>query len=249
MNEMTSGNGSLYELYNASSQNYLYGRMPQVGDKRVFADGREFVFVSTAVDVAVGQLVAAAQASAELANKLTAATAGAEKITVEVASVTANQYAGGYITITDGTNAESTYPIRSNTASDGNDEVVLTLAAPLAAAITATDDCILVPSLYSNVRVSIVESVPVGVAVIASTAGANFETQWMWVQTRGIGGIKITTAANITEGVALKQIASGSVGVQTAGTPIVAIAANVAEVSDGDVCPCRIMIESLPTAA
>lgn len=231
---------SLYKVYVTGEQDEKFGRMPEPGSTKLFSDGREFKFVSSAVNVAAGQVVSAPAAAAELAGKFTAGLVGDTEVVIEKASVTANQYADGYLVVTESSGQQTTYAIKSNTASDSSDEITVTLYECLNAAVAAADDCVLVPSQYKNVVIGTAASDGVGVAVSTSTAATSGKVNYFWVQTKGIGSVKTGTAAALVAGVKMILGAAGVVEVQT-GTGIQREVGYVlditAAVSDGDNVP------------
>lgn len=229
--------GDVYGVYDTDSQDYRLNRLPELGARVRFSDGREYVFVKTAVDLVAGQLVGAPNAIAELVGKFTAATAGSEEVEIEKTGVTANLYANGMLVITNSAGQETCYGIKSNTASSASDKVTLKLTSPLIAAVATADDCIIVPSRYSNVIVNIATTDPVGVAVRASTAATDSKTNYLWVQTKGIGGVVVTTAAGLTKGVAAMPTAAGSVVVANGTLRPVGVMLPASAVSNGDVAP------------
>lgn len=231
---------SIYDTYVDGDQNVSAGRMPDVGSIKKYSDGREFVLVSTAVNVAAGQVLSSAAAAAELAGKFTAALAGDTEIVVEKASVTANQYADGYLVVTESSGTKTTYAIKSNTASSSANKVTLTLYSPITSAIAAADDCILVPSRYSSVVIGTAASDGIGVAMAASTAATSGKTNYIWAQTKGIGGAKTGTASTLVAGVKMVLGAAGVVESQgTAGIQreVGHVLDITAAVSNGDLVP------------
>lgn len=227
-------NGSIYEMVAANSQRYKEGRIDQIGKRVKFRDGREFVYVSTAVNITVGQVVAASAAEAELADKLTAASSNATQVIVEKASVVADEYAGGTITITAGT-TQNTYKIIRNTASDGSNKATFTLEEPLVSAVTATDDCILKRSRYFKCILGAALADGVGIAMATSTAATSGVINYIWVQTRGVGSAIVGTGASITKNLGVILGASGVVEVAAAVTNrVVGYYLGAAAVSDGD---------------
>ena len=94
-----------------------------IGQKLELADGRVFRYGYTAAAINRGLLVSqdvSATAIVESDGKLTAASAGATEVTYTdsgtVGSATLNQYAGGYLHITDDAGEGFQYRIKSNTA-------------------------------------------------------------------------------------------------------------------------------------
>lgn len=242
MSEVIAGNGWLYDRFDSDSQEYLLGRMNKVGDIRRTEDGREFVFVSTAADIAAGKVVAAPAAVAELAGKFTAALVGDEKVVVEKSGVTANLYAGGVLVITESSGAQTSYGIVRNTASNASNKVDLYLDNPLVAAIAAADDCIIVPNKYNGVVLGGATCLPLGVAIRASTAATASKTQYMWIQTKGVGSVFLGTAASLTVGVMVMPAASGTVQAANGTLKTVGCMLPVSAVSNNDCAPIDLML-------
>lgn len=231
---------SLYKVFVTGGQDYRGGRMPEVGSEKVYSDGRRFRFVSTAVNVAAGQVVSAPAAPAELAGKFAVALVGDREVTITLAGVTANQFKDGYLVVTETSGYATTYAIKSNTASDESNEFIATLYEPLAAAIAEANDCILVYSRYANVVVGTAASDAIGVAVAASTAATSGKVNYLWVQTAGVGAVKTGTASALLAGVKMILGAAGVVEAQsTAGIQreVGYVLDITAAVSNGDVVP------------
>jgi len=54
MNKQSNfGGGDVYQVYDTSSQDYRLNRLPEIGARVRFSDGREFVFISTAVTASI----------------------------------------------------------------------------------------------------------------------------------------------------------------------------------------------------
>lgn len=172
-----------------------------LGTRQRFADGREFVYCSTAADLVAGKLVQAAAPTAVTANKLTAAAIGATEVIVELAGVSANDYQGGFLHLTDDTGQGYSYEIKENTASDGSNKVTLTLAEGLVVAVDTTTDCVLTKCLYATLTLGDATSKIVGTPVVATTAATDGATQYFWVQTKGPGVAMVKTATSLAEGV------------------------------------------------
>jgi hypothetical protein len=225
-------NGSIYDgpEYSTTTR-FLGSRVPSVGAKVEFDDGRKFVFVSTAVDVAVGQIVATPTCLATVvANLCTAAAIGATEVTVNTKGLTmfgggagviaANALAGGYLSFTDDLGEGFQYRIKSHNAGTAAVSVTFKLFDPLKIAIDATSDLFLVAPRYENVVVGTATLPPVGVAVIPSTAATNVRTEYIWVQTAGVATTKITTGTNIAIGLSVAASSAGGVIIASAATTI-----------------------------
>jgi len=173
--------------------------------------------------LAVGKLQ---QAPAQVANhqNLTVATAaiGATSLTVTLGATaaTANQYAGGFVTITAGTGLAYRYLIDSHPAANASATLVLTLSDALAVATAVADSkADLQANPFSGVILNpaTASSAPVGVGVAPIT-----NAQYGWIQTSGVAGVLADGA--ITVGTAL--VASN--GVAGAVEPLAGVQAAVA---------------------
>jgi hypothetical protein len=104
--------GNVYEVYTPTHQDYLEGRMPRIGQRCIFEDGRKFIFCSTKVSLTVGQVLSA---PVEIASAVAAAwPKGVRTINLTEAGIVANAWAGGYLTLD-----KVTYKIKGNTATGG----------------------------------------------------------------------------------------------------------------------------------
>lgn len=234
MDQLSTISGSLRKVYTSASQEATFNTMPSLGSKCEDSLGRRFVFVSTAVNVASGQVVSAVAAGAEIADGITAAVVGATTIYVTLAGAVAGQFDGGVISITAGANITSYAILKSTAAAAGTNKVTLTLEAPLDVAIAATDDCILVPSRYSKVIIGVAESDGVGVAIAASTAATSGLVNYMWVQCQGIGTLTVKTGSTTVQGTTVMLTSTGFVDIATAAHAVVGYSVAAGAVSNSD---------------
>ncbi len=207
--------GSIYQKYDTFSQEYKENRMPRVGQICEFEDGQRYIFVSTEVDIAVGQVVANV-----LSDELTVETdyaSGVREITVDATGVAANQYQDGYILL----NNKYNYRIKSNTASVSS-VITVKIYEPLCEAISEDDSCFVTPFEAKSVIVGTASNNSLGVAIVASTAATENKINYIWVQTHGIGAVKVTTGATALDAAALMADAAGALVIASAGNPILA---------------------------
>jgi len=118
---------------------------------------------------------------------------GTTVVTITASGVSANDFAEGYLVVDEGTGAGETYKIRSNTATDSDGLIQVTLYDGLKTAWDTSDtDVTLIPSPYKDVIVCPTDGIilPVGVPLIAVTANYYF-----WGQTWGPCGVKIDGTA------------------------------------------------------
>jgi hypothetical protein len=221
--------GSIYKVYDTTSQEYIENRMPRLGQTVEFEDGRKFVFVSTAVNLTAGQVVASALSVNGTASANSAI--GALTVSLTLAATTLDQYAGGYLTDVAGTY----YRIKSNTATTSG-VVVFTLFDRLQDAI-ATNDVIKVATYRpALVVVGTATNDSLGVVLRPSTAATTGYTNFLWAQTRGPGAVKITTGATAINNVPLMADAAGALVIHTGAKKVFATANATTAVSDGTVC-------------
>ena len=182
-----------------------------------FKDGRLYKYVLAGATLGAGGVVSQPAASALTANGLAVAAIGATTLTLTLAGVTLNQYADGTIHLTDDTGQGYTYKIKSNTASDTT--ITIELYEGLIVAVDATTDVMLVPNLCRSVVAGIAAAKPVGVAVVAASSG-----EYLWVQTRGVATVKVTTATSIAAGKGLMAAASAGVAIADGTQPTIGVA-------------------------
>jgi len=217
--EMVSG--SVFDAcVAATDEKFLQGRIPHVGQRVSFRDGREFVYCSTEADFVAGEMVAVQTAlAAEFADKLSAAVAGSLEVVLNiynvqifggtVSTIALNRLAGGYLMLTDDAGEGYSYKIKGNTVQSTTDAThiytTITLYDPLKVAVTTATDCCLVGNPYKSVVEGAVALKPIGAAVVPTT-GTTAEC-YFWVQTKG----PATCLGAATVGVEVASAASGAV--------------------------------------
>lgn len=222
--------GSIYDVYTTSSQAYRENRMPRVGQKVSFEDGRKFVFAKAAEALVAGEVAGNAQTAEHTVDG--AAISGTYAVTVDTANgVTANQFAGGYLAITNASTGKGeNYRIKSNTADGGDDEVTFTLYDPLLSGLADDDTINVSPARYNGVVEGAAAEPAVGVAVndIASAG-------YGWLQYQGPACVMVTTGSGVEDGVAVQAGATGGIVVADGTTGFtIGQAANATAVGDGE---------------
>jgi hypothetical protein len=208
-----------------------------IGEKLELADGRVFRYGYTAAAVNAAELVSqdlSATALVETDNIVIAASgdfspaAGSNKFQITLASVTANQYAGGYFQTAndggDGTGEGHSYRIKSNSATGAttSGKVDIELYDPIKVTMTTATDVAIVGSLWYNVlaATSATDYVVAGVSPIAFTAN-----YYGWFQTAGIALIASDGALAIGVNLTLSDSDAGHVQLKDAETePLVGFA-------------------------
>ena len=166
-----------------------------------------------------------ATAIVESDGKLTAASAGATEVTYTdsgtVGSATLNQYAGGYLHITDDAGEGFQYRIKSNTAASSN-AITLTLYDGLEVAVTTATDVAVTGSLWYNVVGATAGTDYIIAGVTPMTFQANY---YGWFQTAGVATILSDGAVAIGANLTLSDGVAGAVQTKDAETePLVGLA-------------------------
>lgn len=166
-------------------------------------DGRRFRYAKFGGTLTAGELLQTSVEDTGDQSLLVAATAiGATSVTtVGTVTVTANQYAGGYLVATaeGGTGNGYYYKIKSHPAATGA-VVTLTLHEPIKVAFTTSTQVDIVKNLYDGViqNPASATGAPVGVAVIDGTSG-----YYGWIQVGGAGLVKADASGACTVGASL----------------------------------------------
>lgn len=203
----------------------------ELGEKIYTSDGRAFRYVKaggTALNLA-DLLAAPAETTGNQSIVVAAAAVGATEVTTTgTVTVTANQYAGGWIVVTGeaGTGTGGMYRIKRHAAATA---AVCTfyLEDPIQVALSATTQIDLVENPYNGVvqNPTTPASTLVGVAVNEIAAG-----YYGWIQVEGPATVKNDAAGAITVGdlVVASQTTVGSIdqaaNATTEAYPIVGIA-------------------------
>jgi len=135
---------------------------------------------------------------------------GSRFVEYTLASITANQFVGGKLVVTDDAGEGYTYDIKGNTATDdpASGNFRIELAQPLQVALTTASDVAIIGSLYHDLEVATTTDSSV-VGVSCSTMDVS-EQPFGWIQTKGICGIlqdvnvptigAVATLSNLTAG-------------------------------------------------
>ena len=188
-----------------------------IGEKLELADGRVFRYGYTAAAVAAGLLVSqdlSATALVESDGIVIAAAgdyspvAGSSQLQITLASVTLNQYQGGYLQITDDDGEGHQYRIKSNSATGAttSGKVDIVLFDNIKVTITTDSDIAIVGNLWNNVvgATAGTDYMVAGVTPIAFTTN-----YYGWFQTAGVatiladGTIAIGQNLTLSDGVAV----------------------------------------------
>lgn len=190
-----------------------------LGERMVTPDGREFRYVRAGASALVTGNLLQGRAQATDSQSLIVAAAAIGDLTVtttDTTTVTANEFAGGYLVVTGeaGTGRGEVYRIKSHPAATSA-VVTLTLEDPIQVALNASTQVDLVHNQYNGVIQcpTTLTGAPVGVAINDITAN-----QYGWIQTKGIAAVLAdgaltvglpVVASNGTAG-AVESIADGA---------------------------------------
>lgn len=180
-----------------------------LGAVGVTADGRRFRYVKSdgSGGLAAGKLGVAPAVTANHVNRSLGSSSnvavGSTVVTVAVGAtaVTADQYAGGYLVVRDGTGKGQCLRINGNTSSAGSTDITVSLADPVATALSTSDTKVDLTNPFYGVVASTTLAQAVGVAPVTMAAG-----YYGWVQTQGIASV--LADGIITKGYAVVQSTS-----------------------------------------
>lgn len=194
-----------------------------VGTRWDLSDGREVILVnaSSATTVAPGKVYQNAANIADHTNlAVTAFTAYSNNgnipakvtVTLGATAVTANQYAGGFLTGSDGTGEGQICRIASHPAADASASLVVTLEeGPLTAFVASASEVSLTAPTGKNIIITPTTtstSVAIGLAIYAIAASS-----YGFLLTKGIGNaLADSTNPVIGNAIAASKITAGAVG-------------------------------------
>lgn len=228
--------GSPYDAaFYPTSAKYKEGRMPHVGQKVSFRDGREYVFCSTASVFAAGEIIATATALNTVQDgKCTAAAIGATSVTIDTTAMqffggsagvlAANRMSGGYIVVETDAGIGYTYKIKSHAATTSAASGVFTLYDGLVVALTTASDIFFIGPKYDVVIQCTASLAPVGVAVVVTTDATSTNLAYFWAQTKGLGCVLIGTGTSIAIGLEISASASGKCILAAATLAVIGVA-------------------------
>lgn len=216
-----------------------------VGALRITADGRKFRYAKAgAASLAAGTLGLAPAAVAAHQNLTATPAAVGDRVlslTVGASAVAENAYEDGFLQVADAAGKGMQCRILANTACAAGGTVVLTLAEPLRAALTAASKVSLVPSPWGGVTASATEeNLPVGVAPCDVPAG-----HYYFAQTGGVACCLAAGAAPVGS-MLVPGAAPGSLSAMNAtldtDQPVTGVAF-AAAFTDGRCQPCFLTLD------
>ena len=258
--QLNPAGADINQLYYQGDEYVGTQRLPGVGQKVCTRDGSEFIFVRVpSSDISVGAPVCIPLSETNAFNikfgVVSSVTAGTKEIQLDTTAlvlsggagvVPAGFFAGGKLVLPTGSGV-GTYNIVSNTAGTASAGITVTLDRGLSGAVADTEDAFVTQySFYNATGYSATENViPIGFAVRAFTASTNSRVEYAWVQTKGIGGVKIKTNTGISAGSLLTLGDSAGLVVVSAATDQLLAKSLVAtaEITNADVVPAEILID------
>lgn len=258
--ELTAGGIAVYGGPYHDGDQYVSNRQaPGVGHKVCLRNGAEFVFVRVPTDdISLGApvcipTVGTVSYQSTTALQLQDTKEGSETIVIDSSEILAGStggivpagyFSGGNLVIAAG-DAAGTYGIISHTAGTNSTNIVLTLDRPLTGDTSSAEAFL---TLYAVNNAGAYDSdnnkVVIGFAASAFTASTNSRVEYGWVQTAGIGGVKIKTVTNIAVGSDLSLgDGAGLILKASAGAPTLAESlVDAAEIAAGDIIPAVIKV-------
>jgi len=177
---------------------FLEGRVPPVGTRMAYNDGRVFYMAKAGETLAAGNLVVAAPNTAAIiagefgVDGATAPVAGEGgaigdttiRLSDAITGQTAGEYAGGYLSITDGTGEDYMYKIKTNEASNATNGHLVTIFDGLVVALDNTSVGSMIANLFDGVIVSNAAN-PMAEFVVGRAMVVAAADDYIWVQTWG----------------------------------------------------------------
>lgn len=206
-----------------------------IGTRVTRADGNEYVYAHFGADTNRGLLVSQdisesgetavvdnALIAPASAQTTTDGTIGSKYIEMTNASITANQFAGGYLATVDATGEGYTYRIKGNTATGdpASGNIRIELYDPLQVAIDSTTDVQIMGSLYSNLEAATAGTDHVIAGIACSTMDVS-EQAYGWIQVKGVVAGLVDGTIAVGESVTLSDGVAGAIQVAGGGSTAV----------------------------
>ena len=156
------------------------------------------------------KVIAPASAVAVAGETMKPGTAGSYYVQLTLASASADQYAGGYLSITDDNGEGYTYRIKGNTATNdpATGDIRIQLYDKIQTALTATTDVAVTGCMYANLIAGGTTTDGLAVGVTCATLTAT--DPYGWIQTYGPATVLCDTAGSAGNMVKLSQSVAGS---------------------------------------
>ena len=202
----------------SSTQNF------PLGARRSFPDGRSFRYAEFGAAANAGLLVSQDISATCLAetNDIVIAASGAfspaadsTKLQITLASITADDYAGGYLHVTDDAGEGYQYRIQSNSATDAttSGKVDIYLYDPIVTTLTTASDIAITGNLWNGVIGCTAGTDYIMSGVTARTMQSGY---FGWVQTTGVATILADGTIAIGDNLTLSDGVTGAVQLKDA---------------------------------
>lgn len=184
-------------------------------------DGREFRYIKAGgTALAIGKLCQqpAVVANHQVCAVAEAAAVGAKrvKVTLGATAATADQYAGGFVNVTDSAGAGQSLLAAGNAAIDSSGSGYIELAEPVTTALTTSSKVNLTISPFNGCIISsssVTTELIVGVPQIAITAA-----YYGWAQIRGLGSVLVNGTPAAGAGLTASATTAGATDVEGTST-------------------------------
>ena len=191
-----------------------------LGTKGITLDGRIFRYGQANGSCAVGKICTVADLVANHEDRACNTFAiGDTSVTVTLGAtaVTENYYAEGYLVVNDDTGEGTAYPIESNPASSGSEDITVYLKQPIHTAAGADTTVTLVANPWRDVATSAGDSkVDIGAGVPLITVTDNY---YAWFQTGGMCPVLSNATVPVAgQPVCVADTTAGSVEPRAAAT-------------------------------
>ncbi len=190
-----------------------------IGTKVTKADGSEYVYSHFGADTAAGIMVSQDLSESSLLDidivlgtasaSGTDGDAGKKFVQATEASVTADQFAGGYLSIEDDTGEGYMYRIKGNTATNdpATGDIRIELHDKIQVSMVAATTGNIQGSLYANLEAA--TTTDVAAAGVSCNAMTTASTAWGWVQVSGVA--TVLTSGTLVLGSGCILAAAGAV--------------------------------------
>lgn len=233
---------------------YMKNRLvPDVGHKYCLRDGREFLFVRTKSNIALGAPVCVPAAGTNVKIDVPAgAVSGSKELTLATLGIdfgggagvlAEGHFVGGKVIVPSGT-AAGVYGIKKSTAGTAAVNITVTLDRVLSGALAAGLDVFVTQfELANTAAYAAATPVVIGFAIHPFTGGTNSRYEYGYIQTKGIGGVKIKTNTSIAVGSNLVLGDAGGLILEAAHAkqPLAISQVAAANIANGDIVPALIL--------
>lgn len=175
---------NLYDVYYENEEEVNLNDLPEVGTKLVYADGRAYLFVSSAVNFSADAVVEQPPYVESTVSKSTLF--GGDTIEINLAGIAEGVLKEGYLEITEGGKLPGKFQIRGNTSTNSSGVVRLTLNEDMPETYGVGDTV----NVHRSVGFGVVSSGSgsgfIGTTLAISEAATKGTTAYFWVQISGV---------------------------------------------------------------